>query len=55
MSRAYRDDPEWQAAFAEYIADQREGETYVDLFVRRQMGAVRLYDIEMKFPKDGAA
>lgn len=40
-----RDDPRWQRAHADYLDDEREGESDDDVFARRVKAAFEMRDI----------
>jgi hypothetical protein len=44
---AYRQDPRWQAAQADYVAEHEDLNAEAD-FVQRTMAAFRMYEIEYR-------
>ncbi len=45
----FRSDPEWQQARRDYIDDERDGEDYDAVYVRRIKAASRMHDIEKRY------
>lgn len=45
----YRQDADWQAARADYLDDERAGETSGDLLRRRLLAAVRMDEVQQRY------